>query len=96
MILLFQVTGSLLLTSMYLMSIGHNIKKPGEVPLWRTKWIIIPVYLLRTGLMNAMRPVKRAILMEHIPSHKRGVWSAFESLRRFGTFSLNADFICIL
>ena len=83
-LLLFQVSGSLLLTSMYAMSIGHDLKEPGQVPSWRNKLFIAPIYLTRTALMNATRPIKRAMLMENVPRNERGVWSAFESLRRFG------------
>src|SRR5690606_4195158 len=83
-ILCFQIPGSLLLTSMYLMSYGYDLKVPGQVPMWRNKALIGSVYLIRTALMNAVGPLKRAILMDHVPSSERGYWSAFESLTRFG------------
>ena len=56
----------------------------GQVPLWRNKLVILPVYIVRSALMNSTRPLRRAVLMEHVPSEERGVWSAFESLTKFG------------
>lgn len=83
-LLLIQTPGTFLLMSMYLMSVGHDIKEPGQVPLWRNKAVIIPVFLIRTALMNSVPPIKRSILMDYVPSKNRGVWSAFDSLTRFG------------
>uniref|UniRef100_A0A7S3V2F7 Major facilitator superfamily (MFS) profile domain-containing protein n=1 Tax=Aplanochytrium stocchinoi TaxID=215587 RepID=A0A7S3V2F7_9STRA len=79
----FYIPGVLLLAGMYCMSIGYDIKN-GSVPLWRNEWVIVPVFVLRTSLMNCTPPIKKAIFMEHVPIAKRGRWSAFESLTRFG------------
>lgn len=81
--LMVYVPGVLLLVLMYCMSIGYDVKS-GSVPLWQNKWVIVPVYVVRTALMNSTSPVKRAVFMEHVPIEMRGRWSAFESLTRFG------------
>eukprot|EP00924_Labyrinthula_sp_SR-Ha-C_P003174 augustus_masked-scaffold_15-processed-gene-1.37-mRNA-1 protein AED:0.42 eAED:0.42 QI:0/-1/0/1/-1/1/1/0/460 len=83
-LLVFQVPGTFLLFSMYAMSIGYDIKTPGQVPLWRNEFVIIPVYLVRTMLMNAVSPIKKAILMDHVKPQDRGFWNAFDSVFKFG------------
>lgn len=93
-LLVFQLAGVSLLMSMYVMGIGYDIKAPGQVPLWRNKFVIVPVYLVRTALMNSVSPIERAILMEYVPSHQRGVWNAFESLTQFGTVFLSLAVFC--
>ena len=78
------IPGILLLLSMYWMGRGYDLKQSGSVPLWRNKQVIIPVYLVRTALINSSRPLKKAILMDHVPKKRRGIWNALDSVMAFG------------
>lgn len=51
---------------------------------WTKPFIICPVYILRTVLMNCCYPLQKSILMDFVPKGKRGKWNAFESVTRFG------------
>lgn len=46
-------------------------------------WMICVVYVLRTGLMNSTTPLTKSILMDSVPTHERGRWSALESVNMF-------------
>eukprot|EP00891_Asterochloris_glomerata_P001821 jgi/Astpho2/1821/Aster-00353 len=48
--------------------------------LWRHPWLVIPIYCVRTSLINASYPLQKSILMDFVPKEKRGMWNSFESL----------------
>lgn len=35
--------------------------------LWAIKWIIVPVYLVRTCAANCTRAIARSVLMDYVP-----------------------------
>lgn len=78
------IPGVLLLLSMYWMGRGYDLKQSGSVPLWRNWSVIIPVYLVRTALINSSKPLKKSILMDYVPKKRRGLWNALDSVMAFG------------
>ena len=53
-------------------------------PVFSQISIILPVYILRTSLINSTRGLSRSILMDHVTKSHRGRWNAVESLCSFG------------
>lgn len=49
---------------------------------WPT-WTVCLIYVLRTALMNSTSALTRSLLMDHVPKHERGKWSALESVNMF-------------
>lgn len=49
----------------------------------KSKWLTVPLFLLRGGLMQVRPPLMRSIIMDLVPSDRRGRWNAFQSLRIF-------------
>ncbi|KAL3920540.1 MAG: hypothetical protein SGARI_006917 [Bacillariaceae sp.] len=47
------------------------------------RWMICVVYVLRTALMNSTSPLTKSLLMDSVPTHERGRWSALESVNMF-------------
>lgn len=45
--------------------------------------LVCILFVLRTGFMNATSPLTRSMLMDNVPSHERGKWSALESVNMF-------------
>ena len=41
---------------------------------------VIPVYILRTALMNSTKPLTRSIIMDAVPKEDRGKWNSLESV----------------
>ena len=35
--------------------------------LWRTPWLIVSIFLLRTAVNNSGYPVQKSVLMDHVP-----------------------------
>ena len=35
--------------------------------LWRHPWLVIPIYCVRTSLINASYPLQKSILMDFVP-----------------------------
>jgi MFS family permease len=46
--------------------------------------LIISVYLVRTGIINASYPLLESILMDSVASNQRARWKALESIAAFG------------
>jgi MFS family permease len=46
-------------------------------------WIMVPVYLLRTALMNCTYPIIESVLMSSVPSDERSRWKSLESIAAF-------------
>lgn len=47
-------------------------------------YLIVAVYLFRTGIMNSTYPLLESVLMDNIPSNKRARWKSLESISAFG------------
>ncbi len=46
--------------------------------------LLIPIYILRTGLMNSTYPLQESILMDFVPKDQRARWKSLESVSAFG------------
>eukprot|EP00470_Lotharella_oceanica_P010938 CAMPEP_0170191402 /NCGR_PEP_ID=MMETSP0040_2-20121228/51625_1 /TAXON_ID=641309 /ORGANISM="Lotharella oceanica, Strain CCMP622" /LENGTH=62 /DNA_ID=CAMNT_0010439475 /DNA_START=16 /DNA_END=200 /DNA_ORIENTATION=- len=49
-----------------------------------SKYIIVPIYVIRTGVMNCTYPLDESILMDFCPKEKRARWKSLESIAAFG------------
>ncbi len=45
-----------------------------------TAWAVVPVYILRTALMNSTKPLTRSIIMDAVPKDARAKWNSLESI----------------
>lgn len=73
-ILLTQFIGISLLISMSVL-----------VDLGYAQWyIIVPIYLLRSGIMNSTYALYESMLMDSVPKHQRARWKSLESVASFG------------
>ena len=52
--------------------------------------IVIPIFILRGGFMNASQPIQRSILMDYVPKKNRGLWNSFEVLSFGFLWSISA------
>eukprot|EP01071_Lankesteria_metandrocarpae_P008142 Lankesteria_metandrocarpae@DN4881_c0_g1_i3.p1 len=43
-------------------------------------WIMVIFFILRGSFQNAGYPIDRSIIMDYIPSKRRGIWNAVESV----------------
>jgi len=46
--------------------------------------IIVPIYILRTALMNCVYPIQESIMMDSVPPSSRARWKSLESVAVFG------------
>lgn len=46
--------------------------------------VLVPVYVLRTALMNSGYPLEESILMDYVPKSSRARWKSLESISQFG------------
>jgi MFS family permease len=46
--------------------------------------VLVPVYVMRTALMNAPYPLQESILMDYVPKNERARWKSLESISQFG------------
>ena len=46
--------------------------------------VLVPIYILRTGLMNCSYPLVESILMDFVPKEERARWKSLESVAAFG------------
>ena len=70
-ILVFRVLGITLLgTMVYLAEVLH-------VESWHS---MVPLYLVRTSLMNSAYPLTESILMDNVPRDRRARWKSLESV----------------
>ena len=69
-----QIAGICLLVTMSLL-VSNGI----------TRWtIIVPIYVIRTGLMTSTYPLNESILMDFVPKKKRARWKSLESISSLG------------
>ena len=46
--------------------------------------VMVPIYLVRTALMNSVTPVEESLLMDSVPKNTRARWKSLESVMQFG------------
>eukprot|EP00475_Leptophrys_vorax_P031138 TRINITY_DN4709_c0_g1_i3.p1 TRINITY_DN4709_c0_g1~~TRINITY_DN4709_c0_g1_i3.p1 ORF type:complete len:505 (-),score=105.07 TRINITY_DN4709_c0_g1_i3:1442-2740(-) len=51
---------------------------------WQTFWIITPVFVARSALMNSTTPLVRSVVMDYSSPRNRAKWSSLESITSFG------------
>jgi len=79
------ITGSIGISLLVLMwFLGTFKNEDGAQYMWQDWRIIVPIYLLRTAVMNCAFPLKRSILMDYVRKDERGKWSSLESITQFG------------
>jgi len=47
-------------------------------------WILVPIFVMRTSLMNCCYPLQESILMDFVPPNQRARWKSLESVSAFG------------
>jgi MFS family permease len=47
-------------------------------------FVLVPVYVMRTSLMNAPYPLQESILMDYVPKNERARWKSLDSVSGFG------------
>jgi MFS family permease len=47
-------------------------------------FLLVPIYVLRTSLMNASYPLQESILMDFVPKEERARWKSLDSVAAFG------------
>jgi len=75
---LFDIVGTSLLFLMTWLSRDENHLDMAN------KYLIVVVYVLRTGIMNSSYPLLQSILMDNVPSNRRARWKSLESIAAFG------------
>eukprot|EP00465_Bigelowiella_longifila_P002135 CAMPEP_0185264934 /NCGR_PEP_ID=MMETSP1359-20130426/25475_1 /TAXON_ID=552665 /ORGANISM="Bigelowiella longifila, Strain CCMP242" /LENGTH=151 /DNA_ID=CAMNT_0027853857 /DNA_START=117 /DNA_END=572 /DNA_ORIENTATION=- len=49
-----------------------------------SKYILVPIYVIRTGVMNCTYPLDESILMDFCRKEQRARWKSLESISAFG------------
>eukprot|EP00471_Norrisiella_sphaerica_P009172 CAMPEP_0184495906 /NCGR_PEP_ID=MMETSP0113_2-20130426/32648_1 /TAXON_ID=91329 /ORGANISM="Norrisiella sphaerica, Strain BC52" /LENGTH=556 /DNA_ID=CAMNT_0026882315 /DNA_START=90 /DNA_END=1760 /DNA_ORIENTATION=+ len=52
--------------------------------VWQMWYVICPIYIARTAIMNCNYPIRKSILMNFVPKRLRGRWNSIDSVTRFG------------
>lgn len=73
-IILFRVIGVGLLATMAVLASGVTTNR----------YILVPIYVVRTGMMNCTYPLDESILMDFCPKKERARWKSLESISAFG------------
>jgi MFS family permease len=47
-------------------------------------FLLVPIYILRSSLMNGSYPVQESILMDFVPKQERARWKSLDSVASFG------------
>ena len=47
-------------------------------------FVLVPIYIIRTALINAPYPLQESILMDYCPKDQRARWLSLESVSQFG------------
>lgn len=53
-------------------------------PMWSIFFVVAPVYIVRTALMNSSYPITKSILMDCVSKATRAKWNSLESITSFG------------
>jgi len=73
-IILFRLIGVALLITMSILASG----------ITTSKYILVPIYIVRTGVMNCTYPLDESILMDFCRKEQRARWKSLESISAFG------------
>jgi MFS family permease len=71
---LYEIGGILLLLSMVYYKQYLNLHP----------FLLVPIYIMRTSLMNSTYPLQESILMDYVPKSSRGRWKSLDSVASFG------------
>mmetsp|Transcript_40990 Transcript_40990/g.65929 ORF Transcript_40990/g.65929 Transcript_40990/m.65929 type:complete len:489 (-) Transcript_40990:5249-6715(-) len=80
--ILTNTIGISLLICMYIM--GEFTDDDGKKVMWEDWRAIVPIYLVRTALMNCASPLRKSILMDYVSKENRGAVNSLESVSQFG------------
>lgn len=47
-------------------------------------YLLVPIYVFRTSLMNGSYPIQESILMDYVPKKERARWQSLDSVASFG------------
>jgi MFS family permease len=47
-------------------------------------FLLVPIYIMRTSLMNSTYPLQESILMDYVPKSSRARWKSLDSVASFG------------
>eukprot|EP00941_MAST-03F_sp_MAST-3F-sp1_P002957 g2957.t1 len=61
--------------------ITRNVEVHG---LWHTASISVPLYIIRTALMNCCRGLRKSVVMDYVEKKDRGKWNALDGVTRLG------------
>jgi MFS family permease len=53
-------------------------------PYWNRPFLIAPIYLFRTALMNCQGGLMQSVLMDHTKKSQRAKWSSLQTITQFG------------
>lgn len=51
---------------------------------WTDARVMVPMYLVRTSLMNCNYPLQKSILMDYVSKEHRATWNSLEAVTSFG------------
>jgi len=51
---------------------------------WKHYYVVVPIFIARTALMNGCYPLMRSIMMDCVSKESRARWNSFESITSFG------------
>lgn len=73
-------------TILLLKLIGVNLMGfMGMFPeIWTKLGVIIPVYVIRTAIINSAAPLQKSILMDYVPKESRARWNSLDGVLIFG------------
>ena len=60
-----------------------------------TKWLVVSIYLVRTGAMNCTYPLLESVLMDVVSPDSRARWKSLESISAFGWCGSGALLFCV-
>ncbi|KAL3136845.1 hypothetical protein ABBQ38_005552 [Trebouxia sp. C0009 RCD-2024] len=52
--------------------------------IWTKLGVIIPVYVVRTAIINSAYPLQKSILMDYVPKESRARWNSLDGVLIFG------------
>jgi MFS family permease len=61
-----------------------TVRRVETHPLWRAWYVIVPVYVARTAIMNCCRGLRKSIVMDYVSKKDRGKWNALDGVTKLG------------
>ena len=84
-VLTVKVAGiALLLTMAGMGQVHHDPDNDNKPALWTNGRVIVPIFIVRTVLMNSTVALQKTILMNHVEKSRRGIWNALDAVTQFG------------